>query len=131
MRPIDADEFKKLLLKERDSIPKLIFDRYDFGVGRRNHDGDLIRAGIRKALRCMEQTPTIEVEPVKHGRWISVEDGLPGEEFLDKEIILCKLNRFGGQLVYVSRFWGTHSALWNDITHWMPLPEPPKMEETT
>ena len=68
-RLIDADEFKKLLLKERDAIPKLIFDGYDFGVGRRNHDGDLIRAGIRKALRCMEQTPTIEAEPVRHGRW--------------------------------------------------------------
>lgn len=58
--------------------------------------------------------------------WISVEDRLPGEEFLDKEIIVCKLNRFGGQLVYVTRFWGTHSALWNDITHWMPLPSPPE-----
>ena len=70
MRMIDADEFKKLLLKERDAIPKLIFDRYDFGVGRRNHEGDLIRAGIRTALRCMERTPTIKADPVRHGRWV-------------------------------------------------------------
>ena len=61
-------------------------------------------------------------------QWISVDERLPGEDFLDKEIIVCKLNRFGGRLVYVTRFWGTHSALWNDITHWMPLPEPPKEE---
>ena len=75
MRLIDADEFKKLLLKERDAIPKLIFGRYDFGVSRRNHDGGLIRAGIRKALRCMEQTPTIEAGPVRHGRWEFHKDG--------------------------------------------------------
>jgi len=64
----------------------------------------------------------------KQPQWISVEERLPGAEFLDKEIIVYKMNRFGGQLVYVTRFWGTHSALWNDITHWMPLPEPPKEE---
>lgn len=69
MRTIDADEFKKLLLTERDAIPRTFTERYEFGVERKNHFGDAMRGGIRKALRCMEQCPTLEVEPVKHGRW--------------------------------------------------------------
>lgn len=65
---------------------------------------------------------------VRTSGWISVEDRLPSAEFLDKEIIVCKLNRFGGRRVHVTRFWGTHSALWNDITHWMPLPSTEGLE---
>lgn len=60
-------------------------------------------------------------------KWISVEDRLPDDSFLEKEIIICILNRFGERRVDTKKFWGVHSALWNnDITHWMPLPKPPK-----
>lgn len=74
----------------------------------------------------IEKTGTQWIDTGVLPQWISVEERLPDKGFLDKEIIVCKLNRFGGQYVYVTRFWGTHSALWNNITHWMPLPEPPK-----
>lgn len=60
-------------------------------------------------------------------KWISVEDRLPDDSFLEKEIIICILNRFGERRVDTKKFLGVHSALWNnDITHWMPLPKPPK-----
>ena len=59
MRPIDADELKKLILKERDAIPKEIYERYGFGVGTPNKHGNSMRGGIRIALRCMENTPTL------------------------------------------------------------------------
>lgn len=126
MRPIDADEFKKLLLKERDAIPKLIFDRYDFGVGRKNHNGDLIRAGIRKALRCMEQTPTIEAE---HMKWISVEDRLP-TTFVSVLGYMTDAGEFpavrecyciGGNEFYFPALFERHP-----VSHWMPMPEPPE-----
>ena len=78
------------------------------------------------ALREQEKLES-KLRALESSGWISVEERLPGAEFMDKEIIVCKLNRFGGQLVYVTRFWGTNSALWNDITHWMPLPEPPEV----
>lgn len=60
MRPIDADVLKELLLKERDAIPKTVTaPHYEFSVQKPNHAGDLVRGGIKKALRCMENTPTL------------------------------------------------------------------------
>ena len=71
MRLIDADALKELILKERDAIPKTIVERYSFGVGRPNGHGNSMRGGIRKALRCMEQTPTIDPETLRpKGRWV-------------------------------------------------------------
>ena len=69
MRPIDADAFKKAILEERDKIPLEIVERYSFGVATPNKHGESMRGGIRKALRCLEETPTLDVEPVRHGRW--------------------------------------------------------------
>ena len=64
MRLIDADALKEKLLKERDAIPTTVIERYSFGVPTPNHHGESMRGGIRKALRCMEQTPTIDAVPV-------------------------------------------------------------------
>lgn len=64
VRLIDADVLKELILKERDAIPKTIVERYSFGVGSPNKHGNSMRGGIRKALRCMEQCPTIDAVPV-------------------------------------------------------------------
>ena len=66
--------------------------------------------------------------------WISVKDRLPE---VDKPILYCAFGRSVGEGVYrgfdgVHHVWnmyavsGTH---WdNEVTHWMPLPEPPKEE---
>ncbi len=71
MRLIDADALKELILKERDAIPKTVVERYSFGVGTPNQHGNSMRGGIRKALRCMEQTPTIDPESLRpKGRWV-------------------------------------------------------------
>lgn len=73
MRLIDADELKKLILEERDKIPFTIpAAPYELVKGKANIHGNAVRSGIRKALRCMEQTPTIEAEPVRHGKWVMI-----------------------------------------------------------
>lgn len=64
MRLIDANELKEKLLKERDAIPLTCTERYGFGVEFPNHHGQSMRGGIKKALRCMEQTPTVDAVPV-------------------------------------------------------------------
>jgi hypothetical protein len=67
MRLIDADALKKLILEERDKIPFTVpAAPYEFVKEKANIHGNAERGGIRKALRCMEQTPTIEAEPVVH-----------------------------------------------------------------
>jgi hypothetical protein len=62
MRLIDATALVKAVLAERDKIPLNI-------AGLPHRHGDTMRGGIRKALRCIETAPTIDAEPVRHGRW--------------------------------------------------------------
>lgn len=64
MRLGDLDVLKEMLIKERDAIPLTRTERYGFGVEFPNPHGESMRGGIKKALRCMEQTPTIDAVPV-------------------------------------------------------------------
>ena len=77
----------------------------------------------------LDALPAIEAEP-KHGRWIPVEERLPE----DGEEALC-LTKWKQRWVAVWNEMGDH--LWTDgegwlsnsfVTHWMPMPEPPKGE---
>lgn len=54
--------------------------------------------------------------------WISVEDRLPKSEF-----VLCT----DGEYVFVDIIPDIEDAIEDGVTHWMPLPEPPKPKEPT
>lgn len=69
-RPIDATRLVKLVLEERDKIPLEVVERYSFGVPSPNKHGQSMRGGIRKVLRLIEQAPTLDYAPVRHGEWI-------------------------------------------------------------
>ena len=65
---------------------------------------------------------------IAHGvtvqEWISVEDRLPEQ---GQEVIVYS----GGVLkptVFAYQFWNKNYDSWARITHWMPLPQPPKGE---
>lgn len=64
MRLIDADALKKAILEERDKIPFEIVERYPFGVAVPYKPSAAMRGGIRKALRCMEETSTVDAVQV-------------------------------------------------------------------
>lgn len=91
------------------------------------------------------QKPYVEKEPVKIqpvDRWISVDDKLPDtpEQGIDAKYSDCCLvcDDFGwiGMGYYLTdgkkSWWEVADAQnknkidWTEITHWMPLPEPPK-----
>lgn len=80
------------------------------------------REAMEMAIAALREKP----------RWISVEERLPGDELIGKDIIVCTKNRWNEQRVSTLHWWGlerTNNLLfWPDITHWMPLPEPPKEE---
>lgn len=80
MRPIDATRLVKLVLEERDKIPLTVVERYSFGVPSPNKHGASMRGGIRKVLRLIEQAPTLDYAPVRHGEWIE-EEGYNGDDF--------------------------------------------------
>ena len=65
MRLIDANKVVKNIVAERDKIPRTITDAaYELGTEKPYHAGDQMRGGIRKALRCIEQAPTVDAVPV-------------------------------------------------------------------
>lgn len=60
-RLIDANAVVKAILEERDKIPRTITTApYELGTEKPFHAGDQMRGGIRKALRCIEQAPTVD-----------------------------------------------------------------------
>ena len=64
-RLIDANEVVKEILAERDKIPRTVpAAPYELGTEKPYHAGDQMRGGIRKALRCIEQAPTVDAVPV-------------------------------------------------------------------
>ena len=57
-RLVDANKVVKDIISERDKIPyELVFEK-PF------KHGNSMRGGIRKALRCIEQAPTVDAVPV-------------------------------------------------------------------
>ena len=64
-RLIDANEVVKAILAERDKIPRTVPTApYELGTEKPYHAGNQMRGGIRKALRCIEQAPTVDTVPV-------------------------------------------------------------------
>jgi hypothetical protein len=67
-------------------------------------------------------------------KWISVKDRLP-ESLIDKDYLVCDNFSNLAPLSTASYFkgeWfdykGDKHLYSEDITHWMPLPEPPKQD---
>ena len=58
MRLIDANEVVENIVAERDKIP------YELVSGKPFKHGNSMRGGIRKALHCVEQAPTVDAVAV-------------------------------------------------------------------
>ena len=113
MRLIDADFLLKLI-KENDYM--LVVDNLN------SRDYGMFTTGIEQAI---DLTPT--VEPMQ---WISVKYRLPRSR---EVVVAC--DKYGkmitavctsGEFLYYDEEGYPHYL--KGITHWMPLPEPPKGE---
>ena len=86
--------------------------------------------GIETVLEYAENLPTTENDITVQG-WISVKDGLP-EPW--KRVLIYSRHDFCESAFYIGvpgewRVTWNHEMLDADsVTHWMPLPEPPKGE---
>ena len=64
-------------------------------------------------------------------KWIPVTERLPE----NAEVYLCRIKSFGGEfrytdtMKYVDGFFYEKGVATERVTHWMPLPEPPKEEQ--
>ena len=62
--------------------------------------------------------------------WISVEDRLP-ENIANRVLVVCERSNGVFYAHYEKPFWinlETDKPFISTVTHWMPLPEPPKEE---
>ena len=65
MRLVDANKLAKAIVEERNKIPLTIpCAPYELLDVKPNVAGQNQRGGIRKALRCVEEAPTIDAVPV-------------------------------------------------------------------
>ena len=64
MRLIDAPDLVRRVLVERDKIKTEVVERYSFGVPTPYRHGQAMRGGIRKALREIETSPTVDAVEV-------------------------------------------------------------------
>lgn len=92
MRLIDANKVVKNIVAERDKIPYELVSEKPF------KHGNSMRGGIRKALRCIEQSPTVDAVPVVRcrdcQRW-KPSGSKAGKSFSDMEYIGgCEFSKY-------------------------------------
>lgn len=127
-----ADEVKLIDRDEVGAKIQAMYIRREIDYGGENE----FCRGMRKALRIIEDAPTVEVQP--DNGWISVKDRLPEiKEHYCSELVMCYSP--DGEIEYLFDYYemnvfgqGCFTTEKNSgitITHWQPLPEPPKGEE--
>ena len=131
-RHIDVDKKIEEINMGIESITRLIENRpYD-------EEAKLILREHKFCLHELERTPIIS-------EWISVNDGLPeiekeerhGDHKIQKSVrVLCACKQKSGKVLVKEGYY--HIWDWSgkpywripgsidSVTHWMPLPEPPK-----
>lgn len=112
-RMIDADAFEKFLMNLPDEV--------------------LCEDCCYVVVNEMRNQPTIEPKQ----EWISVKDRLPERNKL--VLVRAVSTARGGNITFVGAydgFWFLQTAadtigltIQYDITHWMPLPEPPERDD--
>lgn len=111
-RYIDADEL-------REQIDNYPFTEY---------------CDYSNVIDMIDYAPTVDVAPVKH--WISVKDRLPEPKtwaivYIEYPSPVLELERGIQKTNNIKKLFYDGKGFYNDygnITHWMPLPEPPKGE---
>jgi len=96
------------------------------------HELDIMRDAIEKAIDDVGEVPSADVQPIS--QWISVKDRLPDESceclgVVDGEVTEVNYNPKQKGLMCVWSMCdadGFKPLLGDVVTHWQPLPEPPK-----
>lgn len=88
MRLIDANALVESILEERAKIPLTVPTApYEIVKEKPYEHGNSMRGGIRKALRCVANAPTVEAAPVVHGRKVWLDQ--PQKVLLDSKCENC------------------------------------------
>ena len=114
-----------------EDISKTIFASIDHYREAGRDDEFNIKSIAEYLQRHFATTPSVKAEG-----WVSVEDGLPedGEDVLciSKSINCPVLSNYNNSAFEVKKYPCPSDrvliAYWEDVTHWQPLPNPPKQQ---
>lgn len=111
----------ELIDKKRAEAKVFLIAR--FFIDRPDRDVELVKAVIHRCCEEIDKQPTIESEPVRHGRWIvhTTWNGMFG--LIHSECSECKFDRNGDLSSW--KFCPNCGARMD-----ASLPEPPKEDET-
>lgn len=102
-----------LILDPDNSEAALARLEYYAGFGGEEAELRIIRDACRLAVKALRET----------GAWVSVEQQMPEE---GRPVLVWCRSRMSTRHATVSTFYdGKWSRRVRDVTHWMPLPEPP------
>ena len=98
-----------------------------YGIDAEKVESDCVDALLKDALAYIKQLEAVQP------KWISVEERLPD----DRGNFITKIHCDNGDWIEVNTFDHTEKEWWHDavdrtveatefVTHWMPIPEPPK-----
>jgi hypothetical protein len=112
-----------------EELAKDLQETHDYEGCEAWHCGDCQYEKYGKGYFCssIKQAEKMTAKSYRKQEWISVDDRLPKEL---THIIVCDEDRTVGEALYLSanHFEWLSSEELAFVTHWMPLPEAPKME---
>lgn len=113
---ISKTKFEELMRKKARNN----FDLYYADKSKHYHDNAI---GYNMAADEAHDFPVADVQPVN--QWISVKEKLPPE---DESVLIYTIMGMCVAARWDDRFFVSKTASFvkYDVTHWMPLPEPPK-----
>ena len=121
-RYIDADELVDEIEEEIEVGNEEIYE-----------EDKLINKGLKIALKDIKKQPAVDAATIIQSGWISVKDKMPEDHV---NVLLVWSNgkvasiMFGCHITIKNLGGDWHTACGvrpeEEITHWMPLPEPPK-----
>lgn len=130
---VSTEKGKKMKKSDNDLIRvrnvKALFESYLTTLRSADYYSDSEKACISGVLSVM-QSDIMDLPTIEQPTWISVEERLPDES----QKVLC-LTVYGSFCVfgwtYIDWMWFDDDEWWHEeyVTHWMPLPEPPKGDE--
>lgn len=127
---IDKEKLVDVFMHMGDHIRSL--DEYGFC-----YDSTLAKA-IEDVVAMLKQPEAVLDNQVSSSKWIPVSERLPDKDgeylvrFADKGILNAEYeSKFGSFGYWFSVMWDEDADWFSyvGVTHWMPLPEPPKGEE--
>ena len=89
-----------------------------------------MQSGFKSAIDKVKEFPTVDAAP----QWISVQDRLPEDAggavdaVLVTDGFLVHMAYFNHGTWYFCESGEMKEEMFYNVTHWMPLPEPPKMD---